>query len=437
MLSATSRSLLRASLVVAKQQPSQWVKRVNWNSSDASVSASTAEKTTSPSLIFPKEQKQQQQHENESENEKSEKSENISRAMSYYLEKLSERESIIKFKSDEYEIGKRHLARMMGEDPDSFSQKNIDQAIKYLLPSALFDSKARPFLKHPEDYYPKSKLAAFDKNGRPLHTLFYTGNHDFFHVIYELSQKYLKLLKLEDATKLIKAQLGNKNRQNQAMNDDFGTMIDLTGSVWISQKALMTKLNTKIDDFNYAKFVIMLEKLAEHPLSKHEEKYIDQFMVPFEPPIKLSDIPELQQDTEAQGGRKYQSARVTQRTAIVDLKLYEGTGKISINAGEKEGENFSILYFESMTHREQLLFPFKVVERVNKFDMEIVVNQGGMSCLAKAIRYAISKCLCSFVSSNDIEKLRLTGLLTKDGRMKERMKPGKAGARKRYAWKKR
>ena len=53
------------------------------------------------------------------------------------------------------------------------------------------------------------------------------------------------------------------------------------------------------------------------------------------------------------------------------------------------------------------MFPFKVVDRVNKFDMEIEVNKGGMSCLAKAVRYAISKSLCSYVSADSIEKLRL------------------------------
>ncbi len=35
----------------------------------------------------------------------------------------------MKVKRDEYEIGKRHLAKMMGEDPDNFDQKNIDVGI--------------------------------------------------------------------------------------------------------------------------------------------------------------------------------------------------------------------------------------------------------------------------------------------------------------------
>ena len=52
--------------------------------------------------------------------------------------------------------------------------------------------------------------------------------------------------------------------------------------------------------------------------------------------------------------------------------------------------------------------PFKTVNRVNKFDAEITVNLGGMSLLSKCIRYAISQCLCSFVSLDEIEKLRIS-----------------------------
>ena len=55
--------------------------------------------------------------------------------------------------------------------------------------------------------------------------------------------------------------------------------------------------------------------------------------------------------------------------------------------------------------------PFKVVNRINKFDIVATVNNGGMSCLAKALRSAISRCLCSFVSADEIEKLRLGKLV--------------------------
>lgn len=64
---------------------------------------------------------------NDADSEKpSRRAETISRAMAYYIEKTNERASLMKFKTEEYEIGKRHLARIMGEDPENFSQAQID-----------------------------------------------------------------------------------------------------------------------------------------------------------------------------------------------------------------------------------------------------------------------------------------------------------------------
>jgi small subunit ribosomal protein S9 len=99
--------------------------------------------------------------------------------MKYIIFFIQSTERLIKFKSEEFEIGKRHLAKMMGENSDTFTQADIDvcvtffffknliiyyffnfilkKSIEYLLPSGLFEKKARPFLRHPNDYYPKSK----------------------------------------------------------------------------------------------------------------------------------------------------------------------------------------------------------------------------------------------------------------------------------------
>jgi small subunit ribosomal protein S9 len=117
------------------------------------------------------------------------------------------------------------------------------------------------------------------------------------------------------------------------------------------------------------------------------------------------------------------------------VRLYDqGTGEIRISSPDEGGE-FDIKYFDMLTHREQLLFPFKVVDRVNKFDLHVkVLNGGGMSCMAKAVRYAISKALCAFISSDSIEKLRLAGLLTLDSRRRERKKAGQKGARRKFTW---
>lgn len=50
----------------------------------------------------------------------------ISKAMKAYLERAREQDEFMKKQREEYQIGKRHLANMMGEDPETFTQEDID-----------------------------------------------------------------------------------------------------------------------------------------------------------------------------------------------------------------------------------------------------------------------------------------------------------------------
>lgn len=104
--------------------------------------------------------------------------------MKVYLERAKEHEEFMKTQQVEFEIGKRHLANMMGEDPEMFSQTDIDNAIAYLFPSGVFDRKARPIMKPPEQIFPKRKAAEFDENGRPHHSMFFTGRPNFFKLLF-------------------------------------------------------------------------------------------------------------------------------------------------------------------------------------------------------------------------------------------------------------
>ena len=100
---------------------------------------------------------------------------------------------------------------------------------------------------------------------------------------------------------------------------------------------------------------------------------------------------------------------------------------------------------------DQLLYPFKVLDRVNLFDIDVRYDGTGFTAQAIATRLAISKALCSFISSKEVEYLRLgfnilfrldeeyficfaflAGLLTDDARRKERKQPGKRNARRKY-----
>ncbi|VEN40314.1 unnamed protein product [Callosobruchus maculatus] len=123
---------------------------------------------------------------------------NINKAMKAYLERAQEHEDFMKKQRHEFQIGKRHLANMMGEDPETFTQEDIDNAIEYLFPSGLYDKKARPFMKPPEEVFPQRKAAEFDETGRPFHFLFYTGKPNFYKVLYDAVEHMNELNRFED-----------------------------------------------------------------------------------------------------------------------------------------------------------------------------------------------------------------------------------------------
>lgn len=104
----------------------------------------------------------------------------------------------------------------------------------------------------------------------------------------------------------------------------------------------------------------------------------------------------------------------------------------------------------------QIIFPLDFCDQLGKVDVVATVEGSGSSSQAGAIRLGISMCLRSFVDTETIERMRLgndcltldkltfsnrfsltAGLLSFDPRTRERKKPGQAGARKKFTWKKR
>ena len=57
----------------------------------------------------------------------------------------------MRIQNTEFKLGKRHLVNMMCEDPETFSQDDIDRAIQYLFPFGLYDKRARPMMKPPAE----------------------------------------------------------------------------------------------------------------------------------------------------------------------------------------------------------------------------------------------------------------------------------------------
>ena len=127
-------------------------------------------------------------------------------------------------------------------------------------------------------------------------------------------------------------------------------------------------------------------------------------------------------------GRSYATGRRKESTARVWVK--RGTGKISINGKEM------VNYFARPVLQMQLNFVFDVTERKDQFDVVATVKGGGLSGQAGAVRHGLSRALCLF--EPDLRKpLKSAGMLTRDSRVVERKKYGRAKARKSFQFSKR
>ena len=118
------------------------------------------------------------------------------------------------------------------------------------------------------------------------------------------------------------------------------------------------------------------------------------------------------------------------KTAVASVRLSAGTGKVLINGRTLE------VYFGIEMLRASVVFPFKITDRVGKYDVRANVKGGGPTGQAGAMSLGISRALLEAdVTLRPI--LKAQGLLTRDSRMRERKKYGQPGARKRFQFSKR
>ncbi|MGP1441991.1 MAG: 30S ribosomal protein S9 [Anaerovoracaceae bacterium] len=111
------------------------------------------------------------------------------------------------------------------------------------------------------------------------------------------------------------------------------------------------------------------------------------------------------------------------KSAIARVRLIPGSGKIVINKKELDD------YLPMDILRNEVKRPFEVAGCAGKFDVIALVNGGGMTGQAGALRHGISRALCEADPENR-PALKAAGFLTRDPRMKERKKYGLKKARR-------
>ena len=118
------------------------------------------------------------------------------------------------------------------------------------------------------------------------------------------------------------------------------------------------------------------------------------------------------------------------KTAVARVKLTEGSGKVTVNKKDLEK------YFPIDLLREEVLRPFLATATQGRYDAKVLVNGGGPTGQAGAVKLAIARSLVA-LDEDHRQNLRNAGLLTRDPRMVERKKYGQKKARKRFQFSKR
>ena len=127
-------------------------------------------------------------------------------------------------------------------------------------------------------------------------------------------------------------------------------------------------------------------------------------------------------------GRAYATGK--RKDAVARVWIKPGAGKILVNSREVE------TYFARPVLRMMIQQPLVAAARAGQYDVICTVAGGGLSGQAGAVRHGLSKALTCF--EPDLRAiLKKGGFLTRDSRVVERKKYGRAKARKSFQFSKR
>jgi small subunit ribosomal protein S9 len=127
-------------------------------------------------------------------------------------------------------------------------------------------------------------------------------------------------------------------------------------------------------------------------------------------------------------GRSYATGK--RKDAVARVWIKPGSGKVTVNGREMA------VYFARPVLQMILRQPFQVSNRDGEFDVVATVKGGGLSGQAGAVKHGISKALQLYDPSLRAA-LKAAGFLTRDSRVVERKKFGRAKARKSFQFSKR
>ncbi|QIK95656.1 30S ribosomal protein S9 [Sphingomonas sp. HDW15A] len=165
------------------------------------------------------------------------------------------------------------------------------------------------------------------------------------------------------------------------------------------------------------------ETVTETPASDSTTETVAE--APVQPAQPEAPLREQELDKH---GRAYATGR--RKDAVARVWLKPGSGKIEINGRDQS------IYFARPTLRLVINQPFGITDRVGQYDVVATVKGGGLSGQAGAVLHGIAQALSRFEPALRTAVKR-EGFLTRDSRVVERKKYGKAKARRSFQFSKR
>lgn len=143
--------------------------------------------------------------------------------------------------------------------------------------------------------------------------------------------------------------------------------------------------------------------------------------------VEANPSPVYEQQLDAHG-RAYATGK--RKDAVARVWVKPGSGKITVNGKEMAA------YFARPVLQLVINQPLELVDRKTQYDIVATVKGGGLSGQAGAVRHGLSVALTRY--EPDLRSpLKKGGFLTRDSRVVERKKYGKAKARRSFQFSKR
>jgi small subunit ribosomal protein S9 len=164
---------------------------------------------------------------------------------------------------------------------------------------------------------------------------------------------------------------------------------------------------------------------AAAPATGADETPAAEEAAPFVPAVSEAPLREQQLD---KFGRAYATGR--RKDAVARVWLKPGSGKIVVNGRDQE------VYFARPTLRLVINQPFGITDRAGQYDIIATVKGGGLSGQAGAVLHGIAQALSRYepILRTTVKR---AGFLTRDPRVVERKKYGRAKARRSFQFSKR